>query len=94
MDTKTHIEHEHEHNEDLSCLEVINETVAGRDGIVNVCVELVCLSECIELGYSTSRHYSEKYIRQYMTIVLAFVFFNSLFELPVDFCQFFLCMSI
>ncbi len=39
MDTKTHIEHEHEHNEDLSCLEVINETVAGKDGIVNVCVD-------------------------------------------------------
>jgi Cd2+/Zn2+-exporting ATPase len=39
MDTKTHIERENEYNEDLSCLEVINETVEGKDGIVNVCID-------------------------------------------------------
>lgn len=37
MDIKTHLEHERD--DDLSCLEVINETVVGKDGIVNVCVD-------------------------------------------------------
>lgn len=37
METKPHLEHEHD--EDLSCLEVINETVDNKEGIVNVCVD-------------------------------------------------------
>lgn len=39
MNTTTQLAHEHHHEDDLSCLEVINETVAGKDGIVNVCVD-------------------------------------------------------
>ncbi|MCB9422229.1 MAG: cadmium-translocating P-type ATPase [Ardenticatenaceae bacterium] len=38
MDTNKILRHEHEHD-DLSCLEVINETVRDKDGIVNVCVD-------------------------------------------------------
>ncbi len=51
MDTKTHIEHEH--YEDLSCLEVINETVADKDGIVNVCVDTS--QETVSFDYNPER---------------------------------------
>ena len=36
---KTHIEHEYEHDDDLSCLEVISETLSDKEGIVNICVD-------------------------------------------------------
>ena len=39
MDAKTHIEHEYEHDDDLSCLEVISETLSDKEGIVNICVD-------------------------------------------------------
>ncbi|MCP4423257.1 MAG: cadmium-translocating P-type ATPase [Chloroflexi bacterium] len=39
METKTESNDRHNHDEDTSCLEVINEAVAGHSGIVNVAVD-------------------------------------------------------
>ncbi|MEJ2748234.1 MAG: cation-translocating P-type ATPase, partial [Anaerolineae bacterium] len=51
METKFSLEQEHD--EDLSCLEVINETVADQDGIVNVCVDTQ--NETVAFDYDPHR---------------------------------------
>ncbi len=54
MNIKTEsIDQPHHDKEDLSCLEVINETVADQDGIVNVCVDTK--SETVAFDYDPSR---------------------------------------
>jgi Cd2+/Zn2+-exporting ATPase len=39
MESRIHLENEPDHEEDLSCLEVINETLSDKEGIVNICVD-------------------------------------------------------
>lgn len=52
LNTDTNDHHDHE-EKDLSCLEVINETIADQEGIVNVCVDTQ--NETVAFDYDPSR---------------------------------------